>query len=118
MNEAEILAKTYKDQLTVSRYYSYEDETTKEKKEGKKIVYASVPCALSQSKNATPARAGVLFQKDAEYILFTMPDIRIEENDCAEIVTQAGESIRGRTGRTFVYAGSHGETKIKIEGTA
>lgn len=118
MNEAAVLAKTYHDWLTVCRYYSYEDETTKETKEGEKTVYKSVPCALSQSKNEIPARAGVVFQKDAECILFTMPDIRMEENDCAEIVTQAGEFFRGRTGRTFVYAGSHGETKLKIEGTA
>ncbi len=118
MSEAEILARTYHDRLTVSRYYSYKDETTGETKEGKGMVYESAPCALSQSKNEAPDREGVVFRKNAGYVLFAMPDIRLEENDCAEVVTQAGEHFRGRTGKTFVYAGSHGETKMTIEGTA
>ncbi len=118
MNEAAVLAKTYHDRLTVFRYVSHTDGDTGETKEAESVIYKSVPCALSQSKNEVPVREGVTFPKDAGHVLFTMPDIRMEENDRAEVVTQAGESYKGRTGRTFVYAGSHGETRMKIEGIA
>ena len=47
-----------------------------------------------------------------------MPDIRMEPDDWAEVVTQAGDFYAGRTGKTFVYAGSHGETRMKTEGIA
>ena len=118
MNEAEALAMTYHDRLTVSRFVSRTDGGTGETKEEKTIVYESVPCALSQSKNEVPMREGVTFRKDAEHVLFTMPDIRMEPNDWAEVVTQAGDFYAGRTGKTFVYAGSHGETRMRTEGIA
>lgn len=118
MNEATVLAMTYHDRLTVFRYVSRTDERTGETKEEKAVIYESVPCALSQSKNEVPIREGVTFRKDVEHVLFTMPDIRMEPDDWAEVVTQAGEFHKGRTGRTFVYAGSHGETKMEIEGIA
>lgn len=118
MNEAEILESTYYDSLTVFRKETYIDKNTRESKERETMVYDAIPCALSQSKNDVPLREDVKFEKSEEYVLFTNPAIRMEADDRAVILTQTGESYEGRTGRTLVYASSHGETKIQIEGIA
>ncbi len=73
---------------------------------------------MSQSKNEVPTRGETTFRKSEEYALFTTPDIRMEADDKAEVVTEAGELYFGRTGRTLVYADSHGETKMQVEGIA
>lgn len=117
MDEAKILAATYKDKAFVYRLESYQDEAG-ETKERKKLVYENIPCAISQSKNDVPERGEGVFPRAQEYVLFTCPDIRIGENDYVQVITEAGERYEGRSGKTFVYPASHGETKLKVEGIA
>lgn len=52
---------------------------------------------------------------DTEHVIFAAPDIRMVDMDRVMVTTEAGQVFRGRTGRTFVYAGSHGETPLYIE---
>ena len=50
-------------------------------------------------------------------VLFTPPGILLEDNDIAVVVTEAGQTVQGVTGRTFAYI-SHGETPLQTEGLA
>lgn len=111
---AAILAKTYKDRLTVTRGEPSVDDS------GESIrrdiaVYENVPCALSKGTVESPNREDNRRVSDAEHVIFTTPDIQMVDMDRAVIVTEAGQVFRGMCGRTFVYAGSHGETSFHIE---
>ena len=112
--EAEILQKTYKDKLTVIRGFPGVDESGESVRKNIK-VYENVPCALSQGSPGTPKREDNRRVSDAEHVIFTAPDIQIVDMDRVTVVTQAGQVLRGVCGRTFVYAGSHGETHFYIE---
>lgn len=118
MGEVQILASTYMDKVTVYRNETVIDPETEESREQEIQIYERKACALSSPQNDVPARGSVTFQKEEGYVLFTMPDVRMEANDRVIIETEAGETYRGRTGRTLVYAHSHGETKVLMEGIA
>jgi len=81
----------------------------------KRKVYENVPCALSQNSTGSPKREDNRRVSDTEHVIFTPPDVRIVDMDRATVVTQAGQVLRGVCGRTFIYAGSHGETPFYIE---
>lgn len=115
MDEAQILATTYKDKLTAYRPTSYIDPDTEETRSQGAIVYEDEPCALSQSKNDVSERAGGAYEKAQNYMMFTRSAIRLQENDHVMVITEAGELYEGRSGRSMVYT-SHSETPLKVEG--
>ena len=113
---AEILRRTYRDKLTVVRGTPGVDESGESIRK-ETVVYDNVPCALSKGSSSLK-REDNRRASDAEHVVFAAPDIRMEEMDRVTVVTQAGQAYRGRSGRTFSYAGSHGETPFYIEGMA
>lgn len=110
----EILQKTYRDKLTVVRGSPGVDESG-ESIRRETVVYDQIPCALSQDSTGSPKREDNRRVSDTEHVIFAAPDIRMEEMDKVTVVTEAGQVFRGRSGRTFAYAGSHGETPFYIE---
>lgn len=113
--EAAILAKTFKDKLTVYRKKRVKDPKTLQTLEEEVAVYESIPCALSQGSNSKPDRQEFHSEKQFESVLFTMPGIEMLDHDRAVVVTEAGQEFRGITGKTFGYI-SHGETPFSAEG--
>lgn len=115
--EASILARTYRDRLTVTRKRTETDPDTLESVEKPYVVYEDIPCALSQSGGSVPERQEFHSEKKREPVIFTLPDVFLQDNDMALIITEAGQTFRGRTGHTFGYI-SHGETPFTVEGLA
>lgn len=111
---AEILGKTYRDKLTVVRGSPDVDESGESIRK-ETVVYDNVPCALSQDSIGSPKREDNRRVSDTEHVIFAAPDIRMVDMDRVMVTTEAGQVFRGRPGRTFVYAGSHGETPLYIE---
>ncbi len=111
---AEVLRKTYRDKLTVVRGSPGVDGSGESVRK-ETVAYDNVPCALSQNSTGSPKREGGRRVSDTEHVIFAAPDIRMEEMDRVIVATEAGQVFRGRTGRTYSYAGSHGETPLYIE---
>lgn len=111
---AEILRRTYRDKLTVVRGSPGVDDSGESVWE-ETAAYDSIPCALSLKSTGLPKREGSRRVSDTEHVIFAAPDIRMEDMDKVTVVTEAGQVFRGRSGRTYVYAGSHGETPLYIE---
>ena len=93
------------------------DPQTQESVELEEVVYKDVLCALSQSGNNKPDRQEFYSERQMGAVLFTPPGILLEDNDIAVVVTEAGQTVQGVTGRTFAYI-SHGETPLQTEGLA
>lgn len=115
--EAAILAKTFRDQLTVYRKKRVKDPKTLQTVEQEEAVYESIPCALSQGSNSKPDRQEFHSERQFDAVLFTMPGVEMLDNDRAVAVTEAGQTFQGATGKTFGYI-SHGETPFSIEALA
>lgn len=107
--EAEILAKTFRDRLSVYRKKMEADPETQESREKEFLVYENVPCALSRSSISVPERQEFYSEKQMSAVVFTPPGIFLKDNDRAVIATEAGQTCQGKTGKTFGYI-SHGET--------
>lgn len=112
--EAEILARTFRDRLTVKRFRWAVNPQTQESEQVEEVVYDGIRCALSQSSNNQPERRENYSTADREAVLFTEPGIMLEDNDIAIVTTEAGPIYQGKTGRTFMYI-SHGETPFAAE---
>lgn len=112
--EAEILAKTFRDKLTVYRKGKEKDPETLQTIEKNVLVYENLPCALSQGSSNRPDRQEFYSEKQFEAVIFTMPGVEMSDHDQVEIVTEAGQVFQGGTGKTFGYI-SHGETPFAVE---
>ena len=112
--EAQILAKTFQDRLSVYRRQMRIDPQTQESREEELPVYEDVICALSRGSQSVPERKDFHGEKKMEAVIFTPPGLEIRDNDRAVITTRAGQVHQGKTGRTFAYI-SHGETPFSPE---
>lgn len=112
--EAGILAKTYHDRLTVTRKRMVVDPETLESVETDYVVYDGISCAYSQASNGAAERQEFHSEKKMDSVIFTLPGVFLQDNDMAVIVTQAGQTFKGKTGHTFGYV-SHGETPFSVE---
>lgn len=112
--EAEILAQTYRDQMTVKRSVPETDPVTQESRMALQIVYEGEPCALSQKSNNKPEMQETHSEASMEAVIFSRPGIFLEDNDVVELVTEVGQQLRGKSGKTFGYT-SHGETTFYID---
>ena len=115
--ESEILAKTYRDRLTVTRKKMEVDPETLESAETDYIVYDGIICAYSQSGNSSPERQEFHSEKKMDSVIFTLPGVFLQDNDIAVVTTEAGQVFKGKTGHTFGSV-SHGETPFSVEETA
>lgn len=82
--------------------------------ETESAVYENIPCALSQKANNTPERQEFYSETQRDYTIFTIPGVELFDNDRAVILTEAGQTFEGHTGKTFGYV-SHGETPFSVE---
>lgn len=113
-SEAEILAKTYRDQMTVKRSVPETDPVTQESRMVMQVVYEREPCALSQKSNNKPERQEAHSEASMEAVIFSKPGIFLEDNDVVELRTEAGQLLQGKSGKTFGYV-SHGESTFYVE---
>ncbi len=114
MAEAQILKRTYRDRLTVRRKQRTETKSG-ENVFNETVVYESIPCALSQSGSGIPEKDGNKRTACRDMTIFAAPEILMKDMDSITVETSEGQVFRGYSGRTFAYAGSHGETAFKIE---
>lgn len=89
MTEADILALTYEDTVTV--YRAFKDrlpsgETVFKKKEEGQAVYKNVPCSLSSHTGGVLNRELPAGSTPAQYSLFVRPEVEIEPNDYLAII--------------------------------
>lgn len=112
--EAGVLAKTFRDRMSVYRTRRVRDPETQGTVEKEVTVYEDIPCALSQKANDTPERQEFHSEKKRTHTVFTMPGVELLDKDKAVIITEAGQRFTGITGRTFGYI-SHGETPFTAE---
>lgn len=115
--EANVLAKTFRDRMSVYRTRRVRDPETQGTVEKKITIYENIPCALSQKANDTPERQEFHSEKKRTHTVFTLPGVELLDNDRAVIITEAGQEFSGTTGRTFGYI-SHGETPFTAEALA
>lgn len=113
-NEAKILAQTYRDRMTVKRSVPEIDSETQESRMVLQTVYEEEPCALSQKTNNRPERKEAYSEASMEAVIFTRPGVYLEENDVVELQTEAGQQLRGMSGKTFGYT-SHGESLFYVD---
>lgn len=117
MTEQQILEKTYKDRMNVTRSIAAQDESG-ESVWKPEIIYEDIPCALSKASSSAPEKTDVRRTVTNEMLIFASPEVLLQDMDRISIVTQAGQMFSGIAGKTVAYAGSHGETPMKIEGIA
>ena len=88
MSEADILAMTYWDRVTVYRPFKGQlenGETVFKKREEGRKVYENIPCALSSHTGGGLSREMPARSVPAQYSLFVRPEAEIEPNDYLEI---------------------------------
>ncbi len=112
--EAEILAKTFRDRLSVYRKHPGRNPETQATVEVEETVYENIPCALSQKSNGVPERQEFHSETKREHMIFTVPGVELRDNDRAVVHMEAGQIFEGKTGKTFGYV-SHGETPFSVE---
>ncbi|MCX4273957.1 MAG: hypothetical protein OSJ71_17175 [Acetatifactor sp.] len=112
--EAGVLARTFRDRMTVYRRHPERDPETQATVEKEYIVYEDIICGLSQGSNNVPERQEFHSETKRDSTIFTAPGVELLDNDRAVITTEAGQQFTGTTGKTFMYI-SHGETPFTVE---
>lgn len=98
MREADILAMTYWDTVTVYRPFKGQlpnGETVFKKKADGQKVYEGIPCALSTHSGGNVNRELPAGSVPTQYALFVRPEVEIEPNDYLEV------TCRGRVTRAL-----------------
>lgn len=95
MTEADILAMTYEDRVTVYRPYKdilpSGESVFKSGLEGE-VVYEEAECALSSHAGGQLRQSNSTAEAETTFCLFTRPEIAIQANDFLEIM-HLGERI-------------------------
>mgnify|MGYP001282284288 CR=1 FL=1 len=111
MQEADILAETYWDTVTVYRPFKDTlpsgESVFKSGAEGK-MVYQDVPCALSSHSGGALAQSSSTASADTSYSLFVRPEIDILEND---FLGKAIEALAGAAERQP----SHNNVPVRLD---
>lgn len=116
MTEADILALTYEDEVTVYRPLKKRledgESVFRSGQDGLK-VYEGVPCALSTHTGGKLQQSVSTASTDTEYSLFTRPETEIEANDFLLILHRGKEyrMIAGDPSRML----SHNEIPLRKE---
>ncbi len=116
MSEADILALTYEDKVTVYRAFKDTlpsgESVFKEGFEGK-VIYSDKECALSSQSGGKINQTASTASAPTEYSLFTRPEIDIQPNDHL-IISHLGKNIMAVAGRAARLS-SHNNIPLKIE---
>lgn len=100
MNEADILATTYEDKVTIYRAFKdilpSGESVFKSGLEGK-IVYENVDCALSTHTGGKLEQSSSTAKADTTFCLFTRPEVEIQANDFL-VITHLGKQIEAVAG--------------------
>lgn len=112
--EKKILARTYKDKLSAYRYRTVRDEETLESSLKEVEIYTDIACALNLSQKSAQEQTEVASKSVREYIVFTGPEVILQENDKVIVITKSGQRYEGRSAKSYVIE-SHSETVIKVE---
>lgn len=115
MTEADILATTYFDLVTVYRPFKEVLESGesvfKSGEEGRK-VYEDIKCALSTKTGGKLFQSNSVAVIDADYILFVRPEVEIEPNDFL-IVKVKNKEIKLIAGK-IDYKESHNNIPVRL----
>ncbi|MCD7812133.1 MAG: hypothetical protein LUG91_09865 [Ruminococcus sp.] len=116
MTEADILATTYEDTVTVYRAFK---DTTEEGEsifksglEGE-VVYEDVECALSTHTGGKLEQSKSTASADTTFCLFTRPEIDIQANDFL-IIKHLGKEVEAIAGYPECMK-SHNNIPIRLE---
>ena len=71
--EAEILARTFTDRMTVKRFRWTVNPETQESEQVEEVVYNGIRCALSQSSNNKPERQSTLRSRGSCWRIMISP---------------------------------------------
>jgi hypothetical protein len=103
MSEADILASTYEDRVTVYRAFkeTLNGETVFQKGLAGKLICSDMPCALSGQSGGRLHRSASVASASADYFLYVRPEMDIQPNDYlevskegAKILLVAGRAVR------------------------
>ena len=89
MTEADILATTYEDTVTVYRPFKDvlpDGESIFRAGTEGRVVYENMECALSTHTGGELKQSKSTAKTETKYSLFTRPEVDIQENDCLVIV--------------------------------
>ena len=116
MQEADILAETYWDTVTVYRPFKDTlpsgESVFKSGAEGK-MVYQDVPCALSSHSGGALAQSSSTASADPSYSLFVRPEIDILENDFL-VISRLGKVIEALAGAAERQP-SHNNVPVRLD---
>ena len=116
MTEADILATTYEDTVTVYRPFkdlSKNGESIFKKGLDGKIIYEKEKCALSTHTGGKLEQSSSTAKTDISYCLFTRPDIDIQPNDFLVILHMKKQikAVAGFPARMI----SHNNIPVRLE---
>ena len=116
MTEADILATTYEDTVTV--YRAFKDtlpsgESIFKSGQDGKIVYENVECALSTHTGGKLQQSKSTAKTDTTFCLFTRPEVDIQANDFLVII-HLGKKIEAVAGFPENIK-SHNNIPVKLE---
>lgn len=116
MTEADILATTYEDRVTV--YRAFKDtlpsgETIFKVKEEGQIIYTGIPCALSTHTGGSLNRELPAGSVPTQYSLFVHPEIEIEPNNYL-LISHRGRITKALAGLADRQS-SHNEVPLILE---
>lgn len=100
MTEADILAMTYEDMVTVYRPYKdrlESGESAFRKDLEGKIIYHDVKCALSMQSGGKLEQSASTAKTDTTFCLFTRPEIDIQPNDYL-VISHLGKNTEAIAG--------------------
>ena len=116
MNEADILALTYEDKVTVYRAFkdtlSSGESVFKKGFEGQ-LIYSDKECALSGQSGGKINQSASTARTPTEHLLFTRPEIDIQPNDYL-VISHLGKNVVAVAGLAERLS-SHNNIPIKIE---
>ncbi len=117
MDEADILATTYEDKVTV--YRAFKDvlpggESIFRSGLKGKAVCENVECALSTHTGGKLQQSKSTAKTDTTFCLFTRPEVDIQANDFLVIVTHRGKRIEAVAGFPECLK-SHNNIPVKLD---
>ena len=116
MTEADILALTYEDKVTVFRAFKdilpSGESIFKKGMEGEK-VYENMPCALSRQTGGKLNKIPMSTNIPTEYSLFTRPEVDIQPKDYL-VIKQLGKTVKASAGLAARLS-SHNNIPLKLE---
>ena len=116
MTEADILATTYEDTVTVYRAFKYTlsngESVFKSGRDGR-IVYENVACALSTHSGGKLVQSKSTAKTETDFCLFTRPEVETFPNDCL-VILHLGKQLKAVAGFADTLP-SHNNIPIKLE---